>query len=350
MQRPETCDDQERGMSDGLLRMGIATGDVTKLRDEAISGTLPDRDSFLVLQNAIRLGQVKLLVVYDLSRLSRSGDTKGFLKNLVYSGGRGISVSEGVDTASPNWELLADVLDIHHSQTISNLSAKVRNGQMGRVLNDDGAGDQSYGFESFYHDDDWKEKLGKKGPRPKKGIRICEAEADRVRQIFVWFLAKWSIGAIARELTRLGVDKGRRATTKGWHPQQVHRIITNPKVIGEWTWGATKTLRNTAGSKKQVPAEAAAVAKRSRPLMRIVEQDVWDAAQLRMAELKDKFGLKPGQNRRGPKPPVNAGAEYPRTLLGGLLKCGACGGPCWYKKSGKRRYYRCAGVTNGVCK
>ncbi len=284
-----------------------------------------------------------------MSRLSRAGDGKAFIKDLVYSGGRFVSVSEGIDTNDPGWELKVGVLDIHHSQTVANTSGKVRNGQMGRVLADDSAGDHPFGFESYYHDEDWQLQLTRRGPKPKKGLRVYEPEARWVRQIFGWFNAVWPIGQIARELTRLAVPKGHRASTAGWHPQQVHRILNNKKYVGEWTWGATKTLTNAAGDKKQVAADKDAVATRSRPHLRIVEQAAWDAAQVRTAELRGKFGLKPGQKDRGPKPPIDPCAVYPRTLLGGLLRCGSCGGACWYKGSGNRQYYVCAGVIKGTC-
>ncbi len=199
MQRSESCEDQERGIRDGLKRKGIDAADAILLRDEAVSGTRADRENFSVLQESIRLNRVKLVAVYDLSRLSRAGDTKAFVTDLVYSGGRFISVSEGIDSDEPGWDIKVGVLDIHHSQTIANTSSKVRNGQMGRVLADDSAGDQPFGYESYYHDADWQQRLARRGPKPKKGLRIYEPEARWVGQIFAWFNAGWSIGAIAPE-------------------------------------------------------------------------------------------------------------------------------------------------------
>ena len=68
---------------------------------------------------------------------------------------------------------------------------------------------------------------------------MCEDVAKWVRQVFDWFVAGKSIGWIARELTKLGVPKGHRASKPGWHPQQVHRMLTNPKYVGKWVWGRT---------------------------------------------------------------------------------------------------------------
>src|SRR5262249_40864564 len=153
--------------------------------------------------------------------------------------------------------------------TIRELAHRVRRGQEGRVRDDGSAGDLSFGYESFYLDANWAEMLRRRGPKPKKGLRINDGEAKGGRQIFIWFrIACWSIGKIARELTRLAVPKGTRATTKGWHHQQVHRILCNSKYIGQWPWGLTTTLRNSSGKKKQVPVPVDKQVVRDRPDLR----------------------------------------------------------------------------------
>jgi hypothetical protein len=44
----------------------------------------------------------------------------------------------------------------------------------------------------------------------------------------------------------------------------------------QWTWGATQTIRDSKGNKKQVPAPANEVARVSRPELRIIDPDVWN--------------------------------------------------------------------------
>jgi hypothetical protein len=75
-----------------------------------------------------------------------------------------------------------------------------------------------------------------------------------VRQAFAWFAEEGkSIGWIAREPTRLGAPKGHKSTTAGWHYQQVHRMLENPKYVGIWPWGAARALPDSQGETKQVP-------------------------------------------------------------------------------------------------
>jgi hypothetical protein len=178
-------------------------------------------------------------------------------------------------------------------------------------------------------------------------VRVDAAESEWVRRVFDWFVDGKSIGWIARELTKLKVPKGRRASAQGWHPQQVHRLLTNGKYIGRWSWGATATRRDSRGKKKQVAVPADQVVCQDRPELRIIDQAIWDKAAARLAKFNEKFGQKPGQKRRGAKP--NPADEYPRSPLGGRLTCRTCGARLWQRLSNDRRSYSCQGAMKGSC-
>ncbi len=253
MQRPDSCADQERAVRAGLARLGITAADAVVVRDEAESGTKTARDGFQQLRKMIAHDEVAVLAVDDQSRLTRSDNAYAFIQDLVFAGGRFISTGEGIDTAVAGWELKVQVLQLHHGQTVRDLQNRVHRGQQGRVEADGSAGDFPFGYESYYLDPDWAEQLARRGPKPKKGVEICDDEAEWVRRVFDWFTAGRSIGWIARELTRQKVSKGRRASKPGWHPQQVHRMLTNTKYVGNWVWGRTAVVRDSQGRKKQVP-------------------------------------------------------------------------------------------------
>ncbi|QDU19739.1 recombinase family protein [Urbifossiella limnaea] len=347
MQRADSCADQERAVRAVLMRHGYAADDIIVIKDEAESGTKTAREGFQLLRAMIARGEVAAVAVDDQSRLARDNNSFAFIQDLVFAGGRFLSTGEGIDTDVSGWELKVQVLQLHHGQTVRDLQHRVRRGQEGRVRADGSAGDFPYGYESFYLDPDWAAQLARRGPKPKKGVRVCEVEAGWVLQVFAWFVAGYSIGWIARELTRLGVPKGGRATTPGWHPQQVHRILTNAKYVGHWVWGMTTTVRDSGGRKKQAAVPRGQEVTRDRPDLRIVEQGVWDRAATRLAELGATFGTKDGQKRRGPKP--NPADIYPRSPLGGILTCGACGAKLWLHHSNARRYYACPGAKKGLC-
>ena len=243
MQRNESCEDQEREIRKGLALKGIDAANFEVINDRAASGTKNDRVQFDQLRARIQRGEIGILAVDDQARFSRADNAFSFITDLVYSGGRFISTGEGIDTKQEGWELRVKVMELHNSTTIRELGRRVRRGQLGRVLDDGSAGDFPFGYESFYIDPNWAE-ASRRGPKPKKGVRIFEPEAHWVRQVFSWFAneAK-SIGWIARRLTSLAVDKGRKATKPGWHHQQVHRMLSNPKSVGEWPWGTTRIMR-----------------------------------------------------------------------------------------------------------
>ena len=349
MQRADSCADQEREVRAALARLGVAPagGEVVVINDEAESGTKTARDGFQQLSEMVKRGEVAVLAVDDQSRLTRADNAYAFVQDVVFAGGRFVSTGEGIDTAAGGWELKVQVLQLHHGQTVRDLQHRVRRGQQGRVEADGSAGDFPFGYEAYYLDADWAAQLARRGPKPKKGLRVCEAEARWVRQVFAWFVAGRSIGRIARELTRLTVPKGGRATTSGWHPQQVRRMLANAKYAGHWVWGRTTTRRDSQGHKKQVPVAAGEEVTRQRPDLRIVDPNDWDKAAARLVTLGATFGCKPGQKRRGPRP--NPAAVYPRSALGGVLVCGRCGAKLWQHHSNARRYYACPGAKKGLC-
>jgi hypothetical protein len=347
MQRTDSCADQEREVRAGLARLGIHAGDAVVIRDEAESGTKANREGFQRLSRMVARGEVAVVAVDTQSRLTRGDNAHSFVKDLVYAGGRFVATAENIDTALTGWEVPVRVKELQNGLEISGLRHMVCRGQRGRVEADGSAGDFPYGYESYYLDPDWAAQLARRGPKPKKGLRVCEEEARWVRQVFDWFVAGRSIGWIARELTTRKVPKGRRTSKPGWHPQQVHRMLTNAKYVGNWVWGQTTTVRDSRGRKKQVPVPAGQEVTRDRPESRIVEQAVWDRAAARLIELGKTFGYKEGQKRRGPRP--NPADLYPRSPLGGVLVCGTCGARMWQHHSSGRRYYACPGAKKGLC-
>jgi len=339
MQRPESCEDQERNVRRALPVKGINPDGALVLKDEAESGTLADRPAMMQLVGMIDRCEIGVLAVDDQSRFSRGDNAFQLITDLVYSGGRFISTGEGIDTDEPGWELKVKVLELHHSTTIRELGRRVRRGQEGRVLDGNGsAGDYPYGYRAELADPEHASWVGR-GPKPKKVIVIFEPEAEIVRNIFAWFVGGMSIGAITRKLNDLGIDKGHRSSRPGWHHQIVRRILGNAKYIGSWTWGRTRTLRNSRGRTKQVAVAANAVVTRNRPDLRIIDDATWDKAQRRLQDLYEIYGHKPNQQLRGPK--VHHTEIYPASLLGGLICCGQCGARMVIQCTTGRRYLGC---------
>ena len=348
MQRTDSCDDQERKIREHLTRLGIDHTAALVIRDEAISGTIADRPGLNQLKELIAQGRVQIVAVDEQSRLTRGTDATSRIQDMVFENVRFISVLEQVDTERGDWHMKTQILSMHNNMAVRDTGHRVRRGQEGRVLDDGSAGDFCFGYESYFIDGIDAQNRNRRGPKPKKGIRIMDAEAAIVRQMFGWFLEGWSIGKITVELNARHIDKGHRATTPGWHHQQVRRALSNPKYVGRWTWGKTTTMRNSKGKKKQVPISPDQIIVRDRPELRIIEQPVWERAQQRLAVLHEKFGWKEHQRTRGPKPHYTE--LYPKTMLGGLLYCGACGARLCSQTGGIDTYYGCPNHRKGTCR
>ena len=348
MQRPASCEDQERNVRRALPAKGVNPIRALVLHDRAESGTLADRPVMQELHQMIDRGRIGVLAVDDQGRFSRGDNVFQLITDLVYSGARFISTGDGVDTDEAGWELKVQMLGFHNSTTIRELGRRVRRGQEGRVLDGNGsAGDYGYGYRTEFADPNHTEWTGR-GPKPKKIVVIYDPEARVVRMIFAWFVGGMSINAIARKLNDLGVDKGHRSWKSGWRHQIVRRILGNAKYIGQWTWGRTTTRRNSRGKKKQVLVDESLVAHKDRPDLRIIDDAIWQETQKLLAELQETYGKTQGGPSR--KARVHHTELYPSSLLSGLVFCGACNSRMTIEQSGRRKYLGCPKHRRGECR
>jgi DNA invertase Pin-like site-specific DNA recombinase len=131
MQRVESNIDQERGCRDDLHRKEIDDGDFRVICDEALKGTNESRLGFVEVKDLIDAGNLGILIVAEQSRLSRGDSTTSLIKDIVFQGGRFISVAEGIDTEKKGWELLVVFSGIHHARSNKDTAERVRAGKEG---------------------------------------------------------------------------------------------------------------------------------------------------------------------------------------------------------------------------
>jgi site-specific DNA recombinase len=158
-------------------------------------------------------------------------------------------------------------------------------------------------------------------PRDPAGVRLDEAEAAVVRDLFAWFVDEGaSVSELARRLGRLGIASpfGRRS----WCLSAVRRVLTNPVYVGqvfgnrlrarpvERRRSALRPAGRTGESRRVTdPAEWIAVA----PVPAIVDREQFERAQERLAY----------NQRMAPR--NNRVHDY---LLRGLVSCGHCRRAC----------------------
>ena len=325
LQSPKSCVDQEREVRAGLDKLGVDHSDAVVIRDEAESGTNAFRVGFRKIEAMARSGEISILAVDDQSRLTRGANALAFLQDLVYSGGRFISLGDNIDTNQENWAVMVQVIGIHNSTTINELGRRVKRGQTGRLLNGLTAGDYPLGYEPYFVNPD-AALQARRGPKPEKNIRVDEAMAQWIRQVFTWFNEGYSIQEIARRLSKNKVARGSRSKGDLWDHHQVRRLLSNEKYIGIWVWGKTKNSRSSSGRVKQIDVPKEDWVRVVRDDLRIIDQQVWEKTQLRLEELRLRTRSLPGKKNQSQLSQYSA--LYRPGLLNGLLYC-ECGTRMW---------------------
>lgn len=303
MQSAASAEDQLRLLRQRADREGWTI--VAEHADRAISGTVRDRPGLNACLAAIDDGAARIILAEALDRISRDQeDIAGIYKRVRFAGARIVTLSEG-DVGSLHIGMGGTISAVY----IEQLAEKTRRGQIGRVNAGRIPGGLSYGYRAV-------RQLGPDG-EPERGLRELDPDqAAVVRRIFADYVAGKSPLAIAAALNAEGVPSPRggkwRANAIAGHRKRGNGIIHNRLYIGEIVYNR-QAFRKDPDSRRRVsrlndPAERVTAAA---PELRIVDQDLWDRAQARVAV----YAERPGHH-----------ARRPRRLLSGLLKCGCCGG------------------------
>jgi site-specific DNA recombinase len=139
--------------------------------------------------------------------------------------------------------------------------------------------------------------------------KVNPEQAAIIKEVFTRYAAGESLKAIAKDLNARGVPSPRG---KGWAQSALLPMIRNERYRGILTWGQTaKGYRGGTKIRRNQPEASWTVVES--PELRIIDDDLWQAVQARMAA-KTKYG------RQSPRGSV---AKY---LLSGFSRCGVCGG------------------------
>lgn len=308
LQNERSIDDQFAVCEAVAKRDGLTI--IRTYLDRAKSGaSMFERDGLLEMMAAAKARQFDCIVVENLDRLSRDQeDLAGIFKRLTFYGIRIQTVNEGATTS-----LHIGIRGIVGSMFLTDLGNKVRRGLSGRVREGKFPGTVTYGYRTV---------AGQPGER-----EINPTEAKIVRRVFEQYAQGRSPRAIATDLTREGVPTPSGAAA--WSHQMFvggnlrHGMLGNRLYIGELEWNLTRTILNPetgARTKRAAPVDERLSV--SVPHLRIIDQATWDEANAtRQRRAKKMFGADGKLNtaRAG----VVVRNDY---LLGGLLRCGTCGG------------------------
>lgn len=295
---------------------------VLQFEDQGISGAaLGNRPGVLKMQEAALARRFDVLLVTDLSRVSRSnGDLSKLIDRVTAKGLRVVGVQDGYDSARRGHKLQAGLSGIMGEAFREMVKDRTYAALETRAKEQRPTGGKAYGYRTV------------------DGQRVVdEAQAGIVREIFERYADGASCRTVAAELNAKGTPspgsswdrKVRRVS--GWMGSGVRALVKNPLYAGRVHWNTSEWLKDPDSGKRT---------RRARPqsewvthtdeTLRIVTDALWQRAQ-RRTRLQDNVKVKSGGK-----------AKY---ALSGLLVCETCGSHFVMVDS---RNYGCSSHRNGA--
>lgn len=294
--------------------------------DEAVSGMKDSRPQYEAMMNQLRLGLADTVVIYDQSRMFRKMTAWfSFRDELAAMGVAVVSVTQpmiGKDLRDPTNFLTEGSMALFNQiwalQTRQKVMEKMRfmarNGQhtggkpaLGYIVQD-----------------------GK--------LVICEEEAAVVRRIFSEYAAGKSYREIIEGLNRDGL-KTKRGNPFGTN--SLHDLLHNEKYIGTLVYGQSPYREDGTRNTHSKDGDAIRI---ERAIPAIIDKDVFDMVQQKMAGNKRQQGGRPATKR-----------DYP---LRGKVFCAECksamtistskGNYYYYKCTQKKRQHNCDAANISV--
>ena len=276
--------------------------------DAGISGASLMRPGIQSLLASAMNGEFDILLAEALDRLSRDQeDIAGIFKRMEFAGIKIITLSEGEIST-----LHIGLKGTMNSMFLKDLADKTRRGLRGRVEKGKSGGGLAYGYKVV-------KKFDAHGEAIKGDREIDEEQAKIIRRIFKEYaLENKSPKVIAADLNKDGIvcpsGKEWGQSTINGNRRRGTGILNNPLYIGALIWNRQRFIKDPATGRR-VPRfnPESEWIKKELPELRIVPQDLWDAAKSRQKALDQKSAHLGARKR-------------PQYLLSGLLVCGECSG------------------------
>lgn len=317
-QNESSISDQLRICGEFAARQQMAVTET--FEDHGISGAaLGNRPAALETMEAALAGRFDVLLVTDLSRLSRSnGDLAKMIDRLVARRVRVIGVQDGYDSSRRGHRLQAGLSGIIGEAFREMVRDRTRSALESRAKQQKPTGGKCYGYD---------------------GHAVNAEQAGVVVTIFERFANGESCRAIAADLNAQQVPSPgsawNRSTrrTRGWMGSAIRAMLRNERYTGTVHWNTSEWIKDpdTGKRKRRMNPRSQWITHHDES-QRIVSDELFQRAQ-RTTRLGDDLRLKSGGK--------------PKYLLSGLLECGVCGSH--YIMSDPRSY-ACGGHVGGrVC-
>lgn len=288
--------------------------------DAAISGSRLDRPRYRDLLADAAAGLWSILLVEDLSRLSRD-EVEGVqsVRRLEHRGVRVVGVSDGYDSSRPGRTAQRGVRALLSSLYLEDLAFRTHRGQEGQAKRGFHAGGLAYGYRSVRGDEGSK-------------LIIEPDQAEIVREIWERFAAGKSPRWIAADLNARGVPPPRSSNRTGqasWissaiygHPAKGTGILRNPLYLGRLIWNKSQWLKDPdTGRRVRRERPKSEWVSEAVPALRIIPPELEERVQRRHQAIAD--GTDAAKKVMGNQGRTGGQKKH---LLSGLLTC-ECGAP-----------------------
>lgn len=256
---------------------------------------------------------VSFVLVFKLSRFGRNAaDVLSTLQIMQDFGVNLICVEDGIDSSKDAGKLMISVLSAVAEIERENIRVQTMEGRIQKAREGKwNGGFAPYGYQLI----DGK-------------LQINEEEAEAIRVIFDQYVHT-DIGAngVAKYLENRGIHKIQRQNGKNplFDAHLVRLILKNPVYCGKIAYGRRKTekVHGTRNEYHLVEQDNYILVDGQHDA--IVEEDVWQAAQIKLLAQAKKYEH------------VNRGKDTKTHLLSGIVKCPVCGAGMYGNKSIKRK-------------
>ncbi len=303
--------------------------------DDCVSGTVLDRPGYQELLEDLRAGQLDIILAESLDRFSRDqADLLALYQLCIFCGVRIFSVhgNEATKTDIAVRGLLGSLdLDV--------LAARTVRGQVGRLLDGCNLGPPPYGYRIV-------RQFKEDGERERGLWEIVPEEAAVVKRIFTLYASGVSPIQIAKLLNQEGVPSPNGGlwydTTIRGQKNRMDGILRRQTYHGRTVWAVQHRVRNpeTRRSVRRQASEKDVVVV-DRPMLRIIDETLWEEVQSRIAAVSLPRATDASQSQ-----PHFSALRRPKHLLSGKAICACCGRSfCAIGKD----YLGCAAAKHGVC-
>ncbi|MDD5387895.1 MAG: recombinase family protein [Gallionellaceae bacterium] len=295
-QSPTSIDDQLTRCRDTAAKQGLTAHEGLVFKDQEVSGYSAkqalNRPGYLALIAAWDAGQFDVLIVDELSRLARNPRQQLELFERLDTGRVRLITANGIDSSMPQWRLLFGIQGLMAQEESRSTSFRVKRGMLGQLQRGFMIAAPAFGYIGERVTEDERE-LGTRWV-------INEIQAAIVREMYERRGRGESYAQVASWLNSSGVHPGRSARV--WRATAVLRVLGNPIYRGEFQWNGSSNTRHKCKKKGVTPQVEAF----SRPALRIVDDEVWDAAQPKHEGQRSGYG-------------------GGRNAFSGWIACGYCG-------------------------